>query len=272
MADVKLYEKIPQDPSSIRVTNYEHSRYGFSAHWHEHTEIHLLLDGACTLLCNGEKIPLCAGDCAIINGNELHQGGGGSCHFLCILLSPAFFGNQYIIFERLIRDAEIRSITAEIAKNVDVSELEDSLLCKGYIYLLLSHLVRHYTVRAMNGSLYSKHFTKLGKLNQAITFLNQNYNKPITTSQLAEMVYLSEGYFCQLFKESTGKSAMDYLTALRVEKAEHLLRTTGMSVAEVAFCCGFGDANYFSRMYKKIKRETPKETRAQAIPSELGRK
>ena len=262
MADVNLYEKVPQDPSSIRIINYEHSRYAFSAHWHEHTEIHLILDGTCTLLCNGEKIPLCAGDCAIINGNELHQGSGGNCHFLCLLLSPAFFGNQYIILERLVRDEQIRSLAAKIAKDADASELENSLSCKGYIYLLLSHLVRHYTVRAMNGTVYSKHFTKLGKLNQAITFLNQNYNKSITTSELAEMVYLSEGYFCQLFKQVTGKSAMDYLNALRVEKAEHLLKTTAMSVSEVAFCCGFGDANYFSRMYKKIKGETPKETRA----------
>ena len=262
MTNANLYETVPQDPFSIRIIHYEHSRYSFSAHWHEHTEIHLILDGTCTLLCNGEKIRLCAGDCAIINGNELHQGGGGSCHFLCLLLSPAFFGNQYIILERLIKDEQINRLADEIAKDAEASALENSLACKGYVYLLLSHLVRHHTARAMNGSVHSKHFTKLEKLNRAITFLNQNYTKPITTSELAEMVYLSEGYFCQLFKEVTGKSAMEYLNALRVEKAEHLLKTSSMSVSEISFCCGFGDANYFSRMYKKIKGETPKETRA----------
>lgn len=261
MSDAKLYEKVPQDPFSIRLINFEHSNYDFPAHWHEHTELHLILEGTCTLLCNGEKIPLCEGDCAIINGNEIHQGGLGNGHFLCIMLSPAFFGNQYIILERLVRDESVRSITAKIAENANASELENSLTCKGYIYLLLSHLVSNYTVRAINGSVYSKHFTKLGKLNQAISFINQNYNKAVTTSKLAEMVYLSEGYFCQLFKDVTGKSAMAYLNTLRVDKAEHLLKTTSMSISEIAFCCGFGDANYFSRTYKKIKHETPKETR-----------
>jgi two-component system response regulator YesN len=70
-------------------------------------------------------------------------------------------------------------------------------------------------------------------------------------------VHLSEGYFCQIFKEATGKSAMQYLHEIRVEKAEEMLRSTTATVSEIADCCGFTDPNYFSRIFKKIKGVTP---------------
>ena len=41
-----------------------------------------------------------------------------------------------------------------------------------------------------------------------------------------------------------------------------MLVGTHMTVTEIAFCCGFDDANYFSRIYKKFKGETPLCTRA----------
>ncbi len=75
------------------------------------------------------------------------------------------------------------------------------------------------------------------------------------------MVHLSEGYFCQIFKEITGKTAMDYINRLRIDKAEKMLRKTAMTVTEVASLCGFDDANCFSRMYKKLKGESPQAAR-----------
>ena len=261
MEKAELYEKIPKDPFSLRFTKYENSRYGFSSHWHEHTEIHLLLDGECTLHCNGEVIPLRCGDCAVINGNELHGGGQGTCTFLCVLVSPEFFGNRYIIFDRKISNDDIRNIISQIAECVCSDALSDQLRVRGYLHFLMSHLIKSHTVCEMNGTLCSAHFKKLERINQAISYIEQNYAAPISTAELAETVYLSEGYFCQLFREVMKQSAVEYLNGLRVKKAEQLLKTTAMSISEIAFCCGFSDANYFSRTYRKIKGITPTECR-----------
>ncbi len=261
MIDTRLYEKLPQDPLAFQVKQYEHTGYAFSEHWHEHTEIHLILEGSCTLDCNGGQSTLRAGDCAVINGGELHRGGRGSCVFLCLLLSPTFLGNTHIIFERVIRDAYVSSLFPKIAELARSTELPSLLEGRGAVHLLMAHLIRNYALREMGGAFYTRHITKLEKLNQAITFINQNYAKPISTAQLAEMLYLSEGYFCQLFKEVMKQSAMEYLNVIRTEKAKHLLKTTDMSIAEIAFCCGFSDANYFSRMYKKVNRESPTQSR-----------
>ncbi len=114
MDKFELYEKVPKDPFSMQIQRYENSRYEFSSHWHEHTEVHLILEGECSLYCNGESIPLRCGDCAVINGNELHEGGGGHCMFLCVLISPEFFGNQYILFERKISNDRTRKMISQI--------------------------------------------------------------------------------------------------------------------------------------------------------------
>jgi transcriptional regulator GlxA family with amidase domain len=138
----------------------------------------------------------------------------------------------------------------------------DLLEIKGFSYLLVSQLIKKFAVRSLSDTVYSKYFNKLNKVNDAIRFIGENYDKQLTTKNLADKVHLSEGYFCQIFKEVTGKTAMEYINHLRIDKAEKMLVTTDVSIAEVAFCCGFDDANYFSRTYKKIKGGTPHSTRS----------
>lgn len=54
---------------------------------------------------------------------------------------------------------------------------------------------------------------------------------------------------------------MEYLGKLRVDAAYTMLTNTSMSITDVAFLCGFDDANYFSRTYKKIKGMSPQASR-----------
>ncbi len=261
MINTELYENIPKDPFSFRISKYEHTGYRFRQHWHEHTELHIILEGSCQLECNGEQITLTKGDCAVINSGELHRGGGGDCLFLCLLLSPSFFGNTCVIFERYIRDPHLFSFLTSLTPVADGEELSVLLEQRGTLHLLMAHLVRHYALRELKGSIYTRHIAKLEKINRAITYIHEHYEKPLTTRKLAETLYMSEGYFCQLFKEVMKQSATEYVNGVRAEKAKHLLTSTSLDISEIAFRCGFSDANYFSRVYKKIYRETPTQTR-----------
>ena len=75
------------------------------------------------------------------------------------------------------------------------------------------------------------------------------------------MVYVSEGYFCNLFKEVTGKSAKEYIIQLRVKKAMSLLSSSSFSITDVCYMCGFSDPNYFTRVFKKKTGSLPSEFR-----------
>ncbi len=102
MNDLLLYEKMPQDAFLVRFLKYTESNYSVFLHWHEHIELHLILDGACKLRNGEEEILLEAGDCAVINGNDLHEGCGGKCAFICLILSsrPIFLKITALPFKK----------------------------------------------------------------------------------------------------------------------------------------------------------------------------
>lgn len=262
MNDIKLYEKIPYEQFPIRILLYHENGYDFPQHWHEHTELHYIFDGSCRLKYGEETFCLQKGDLAVINGNELHRGSGGKCNYICIIIPPGFFEQNHAIFEKVVRSEYVTSIIENIYESHLRGEGADMLEIKGYMYFLVSHLIRNFAVKTLGDNTYHGHVNKLNRVNEAIKYMSSNYDKPLSTKALASIVYLSEGYFCQIFKNVTGKTAMEYLNNLRIDKAEKMLKKTEMTVTEIAFCCGFEDANYFSRMFKKLRGVSPQAVRA----------
>jgi len=92
-------------------------------------------------------------------------------------------------------------------------------------------------------------------------FVSQNYQNKISTAHLSKIFYMSESHFCRLFKKTVGISPIDYINEYRVGKAELLLQKTDLPIITIAAEVGFEDANYFSRVFRKIKKLSPSEYR-----------
>lgn len=257
MNDLTLYEKIPESSFPIRIFDYKDSTYAFALHWHEHTEIHFIFEGEGKLRCGDEMICLQSGDCVIVNGNELHQGLQGHCSYGCLILSPSFFDGSHTVFQRVTRDRKL----ADYFGNIFESYRRQAPGCrheiKGYTNLLVAYLTLHYAKETLSENLYHHRMQKLDRINSAVQYIHENFTEKITTAQLAGIVHLSEGHFCNLFKEAIGISAMAYVNELRIKKAYDLIQLTDMTITEVAMCSGFSDANYFTRMFKKATGKTP---------------
>ena len=73
---------------------------------------------------------------------------------------------------------------------------------------------------------------------------------------------ISPFYFSKLFKEETGANFIDYLTMARIERAKGFLRDKARSVKEISAAAGYADANYFSKLFKKVVGLTPTEYRS----------
>lgn len=86
---------------------------------------------------------------------------------------------------------------------------------------------------------------------QAIAWLHAHHDVSVALPQAAAAAGVSEGYFYRLFKKRTGMTPSHYLSKIRVEHAERMLRMTDAKVAEVAAACGVPDPFYFSRMFKR---------------------
>lgn len=94
-------------------------------------------------------------------------------------------------------------------------------------------------------------------------YLDQHYTDKISLDDLAEFFFINKFYLSKIFKEIYGITINNYLIAKRITRAKQLLRFTYMTVDEIGVAVGMGDANYFSRMFRKVEGISPREYRKQ---------
>ena len=83
----------------------------------------------------------------------------------------------------------------------------------------------------------------------------------ITAESLAEKTGRSVPHFNRLFRKVLRLSPMEYVLSLRVQEAQRLLATTGMSLGEIAAATGFYDQSHFTKRFRKVTGLTPSEYR-----------
>lgn len=98
-------------------------------------------------------------------------------------------------------------------------------------------------------------------VSRTIDYIHENYMYPITLKALAGSSYCSEAYLSHLFKEKIGVTITDYINTQRIHKAQSLLDLTTLSITDIAHQCGFNDSNYFSRVFRKHTKLSPKQYR-----------
>ncbi len=81
-------------------------------------------------------------------------------------------------------------------------------------------------------------------------YIKQNLNGDLSNSKLADVTNVSEEYFGQLFKKTTGINAQKYVETQRLEMAVDILRSTVKSINQIADELGFKDTAYFCRRFK----------------------
>ncbi len=99
-------------------------------------------------------------------------------------------------------------------------------------------------------------------INRAEKYIAENFCDPnISLISVAKYVGLSSAHFSTVFSQSTGRSFINYLTVMRIEKAKELLCQTGMKLSAIAMEIGYNEPNYFSHVFRKLEGITPKEFR-----------
>ncbi|RAP75904.1 AraC family transcriptional regulator [Paenibacillus montanisoli] len=92
---------------------------------------------------------------------------------------------------------------------------------------------------------------------QAMAWLDVNFKEEFSLSRLAAELHLSPYYLSHLFKQDTGNSLTEYLTAKRLREACLLLQSTELPVAIIAERVGFATASHFIHTFKKHIGVTP---------------
>ncbi len=96
---------------------------------------------------------------------------------------------------------------------------------------------------------------------KSIIFMKEKIREKITLSEIAGNIGLSASHFSLIFRTKTGRSPMDYLMHLRIQRACALLDATAMRISEIAGETGYDDPFYFSRVFKNIMNSSPVQYR-----------
>ena len=248
-------------------------------HEHDFCELVVVLGGMARHCLEGDHFPVAAGDVFLLQGRQRHyfyqrerldlinvmydprrlnlpennlRKLPGYCAMF--LLEPAFRG-QHRFASRLHLDsvqlARVEQLAGEIAR-------ETGTRLPGYEITLTSRLLDLIILLSRNYlGCETTEARALMRMGRVIGSLECEYHRTWTLEQLYRLAHMSRSHFMRVFRRATGQAPMAYLTNLRIRKAMDLLRSTDLSITEIAMNVGYNDSNYFTRQFKKVTQSTP---------------
>lgn len=94
-----------------------------------------------------------------------------------------------------------------------------------------------------------------------IDYIYLHLHSRITLEELAENAGVSSGYLSKLFKKETQITVSDYITALKIEEAQRLLKYSDMSIVDIANYLAFASQSYFVHVFHVKTGMTPRKYR-----------
>lgn len=252
----KIYNNeipIPFQYALIKGNNYD------KLHIHEETELLFFTKDGWSVSYENKLLTGNRNDFVIINSNIPHYING--CDYVYIKIKPDFFPDINLsanLFEVYIPENNfIINLFTDIQKEFSEKKEGFNLKINSVIYSLLSFLLKEYKINKLTRSDITSRENKAVRIRETLDYIGLNYNKHLTTSQLAKICNLNEIYFCTLFKNLTGISPLSYINKFRCEKAISLMENTDLNMSEISVQTGFNDSNYFSRTFKKYMGISP---------------
>ena len=247
---------------------------------HEDIEIKCFYEGSATLLIGDETVKVKAGDVVIINPYEFHatiaySENKGKYHMLMIPLD--YFSesdtpeSELMLMLRTGRtllkryyenDKRICDVLMQVADEYRHGDNVYERVVRGLLIQLFALIVRRGTAVSDDPETAKKVLVHYRLIEPALRHIRDNYAVRTGIDELAFMCGLSKHYFCHIFKEVIGESAMTYLNGYRVKVADTLLANTEKSISDIAEECGFESTNYFCRRYKIFYGISPGKRRS----------
>jgi AraC-like DNA-binding protein len=153
-------------------------------------------------------------------------------------------------------------VHSTLAKYMQNSHDEDGskevcykLPIRANIYLMMTELLRYYC--GSKDELDRMIYHNVMRLRPVVEYIAEHYNEKLTIEKLSDIITVSPDYFTKIFKESMGKTPIDYINTVRINRAMRYLSDTEMSMLEIADEIGFCNPNYFHKIFKQYMNSSP---------------
>lgn len=270
MNTLDLYEKKvvidAEFPAEVQTRRFDTVGRSFYRHWHEHVELHYVLEGIGRYQVEQQQYEARPGTLIIANSNELHWGGCETVPFLDHTLifrmddlSKEMDEENLVFANEIHDDPKIREYMDQIWEELRQAQPGSKAACKALLIQLLVYLRRNYVVQTLTKEESFRKKREQERIEKVISYIEQHYTEAISNQTLADLLYLSKGRFEHLFRECLGVSPLQYINELRLKKAMSLIKGSSYSVTEIAEAVGFSDYNHFGRLFRKYYGCAPRQ-------------
>jgi AraC-like DNA-binding protein len=256
----------------------------FPRHTHEFSELVIITKGHGLQIIDGLEFPVSVGDVFVISGRHEHEFiNVDHLALVNVMFDPVnptlksldtsdlpgfrslcFLEPKHRKSHKFESKLQLSGDDLKKAEHL-VDELEQELLATkpgfkaiatALLVELLIHLSRCYSKSSKPEAL------SLLRIADAINYLERHYAEKINFTKLAQSAGMSPRSFQRAFLRATGTSARNYLITTRLKRAAEFLKYHNYSVSESAYKAGFKDSNYFTRLFKKYMKISPKHFRS----------
>jgi AraC-like DNA-binding protein/quercetin dioxygenase-like cupin family protein len=256
----------------------------FGLHSHQFTELLVVTKGEAIHIIDGREYPVSAGDVFVIGGNQEHQFKNmRDLSLINIIFEPEglkmnnWFIGELPGFRAIFQlEPEYRdNHNFESRLNMEPEELEKTLIIirglkeelrgeragfKAASISLFINLLVHLS-RSYENSLKPQSLSLL-RIAMAINYLEKEFAGNIDFENLGKIAHMSLRNFQRVFKKTMGCSAREYLIDLRLSQSRRLLRTSDLTITEIAYASGFNDSNYYTRKFVEKNGVSPSQYRS----------
>lgn len=231
-------------------------------HYHNTFEIYYLKDGHCHYFIDNSLYETKAGDIVLIPSGIIHKTNYNEAEphtRMLINCSDAFVPQSVIPFFPtmiyLYRNPEISEQVENLLEKIETEYEGDDVFRKEALKCLTFEL---FFLLARNAK--KCEIVSAGSIfiEETVKHIQKNYMNAINLADMARMHSVSPEHLSRTFKKETGFGFAEYVTLVRLQKAEYILKNEpGKTVCEVAYACGFNDSNYFSDKFKRAYGQAP---------------
>ena len=260
----------------IRIEHGRMSSGKSVEHCHEEHQIGIILEGTFTAEtqsptgCSRIGTRMAGHTCVIPSGQAYVLRSSEDMEYLSIYIDPALLkraaadssvpGRVELVEACSAADPLIRQIGMALKREGEAERPAGKLYAESLANLLTVHLLRHYTTHG-EGAKRTLGGLSGHRLRRATEFINDNLERDLALSEIAEAVELSPFHFARAFKQATGMTPHQYLMKNRIERAKLLLTDYELPLVEVSYRAGFKNQSHFTTLFRRLTSLTPKAYR-----------
>lgn len=259
------YHKFNDEDLKIihHIDTFEKSK-GFLAHLHYNVELILMRNGSAEIAIDDQTVVINENELAVIAPNKIHKLNsiGEICEYYCLIIDHSvyedWFKAEKYNFPLKCTSKEVINAYKSVFALLDQKPQYYKQEIKAHIMLMLSNLLRVGNEQNVV-KLSEADSTRINMTRNAIIYMYENFSLDISVDDIANAVGFSKYYFCRSFKEMTGQTPLWHLNYIRLRSAKAILKAGKSNITETALKCGFNNASYFCKLYKRYFGKSPKQ-------------